>query len=61
MTTEKGQEGPMKSYLLIAILGLILCVCDRRRHSDEYDRGRFSGLKHDRLYLRQHQQAGRKP
>ena len=34
----------MKSYLLIAIPGLILCATCRR-HSDEYDRGRFSGLK----------------
>ena len=34
----------MKSCLLIAIPGLILCATCRR-HSDEYDRGRFSGLK----------------
>ena len=24
-------------------------MCDCRRHPDEYDRGRLSGLKHDRL------------
>ena len=45
----------MKSYSLIAIPGLILCgTC--RRHSDEYDRGRFSGLKllrRGKLMLRQ--------
>ena len=34
----------MKSCLPIAIPGLILCATCRR-HSDEYDRGRFSGLK----------------